>query len=88
MVDHDERVELMRAAYVDDQLLATGKVNKAAIIGKQGGIWAASSGYQVGHSYMRICLQVQDTGPAWCRGKANGHQSGRTSHGRKGTNVV
>ncbi|GFZ44483.1 hypothetical protein JCM24511_02205 [Saitozyma sp. JCM 24511] len=31
--------------YVDDQLLATGKVTKAAIIGKQGGIWAASSGY-------------------------------------------
>ncbi|RSH84044.1 profilin, required for normal timing of actin polymerization in response to thermal stress [Saitozyma podzolica] len=34
-------------AYVDDQLLATGKVTKAAIIGKQGGIWAASSGYNL-----------------------------------------
>jgi hypothetical protein len=38
---------LTGTAYVDDQLLATGKISKAAIIGKQGGIWAASSGFQV-----------------------------------------
>ncbi|KAI9633284.1 profilin [Dioszegia hungarica] len=34
-------------AYVDDQLLATGKISKGAIIGKQGGIWAQSAGYNL-----------------------------------------
>jgi len=37
----------LTTAYVDDQLLATGKISKGAIIGKQGGIWAASGGYNV-----------------------------------------
>lgn len=37
----------MCLAYVDDQLLATGKISKGAIIGKQGGVWAASTGYNV-----------------------------------------
>ncbi|EJT46767.1 actin monomer binding protein [Trichosporon asahii var. asahii CBS 8904] len=42
----DTSTSLLRAtAYVDDQLLATGKISKAAILGKQGGVWAASSGY-------------------------------------------
>jgi len=34
-------------AYVDDHLLGTGKISKAAILGKQGGVWAASSGYNL-----------------------------------------
>lgn len=34
-------------AYVDDQLLATGKVQKAAILGLKGGVWATSSGFNV-----------------------------------------
>ncbi|WVF66789.1 hypothetical protein IAT40_001531 [Kwoniella sp. CBS 6097] len=34
-------------AYVDDHLVGTGKVSKAAILGKQGGVWAASSGYNL-----------------------------------------
>ncbi|ORX35122.1 putative actin monomer binding protein [Kockovaella imperatae] len=34
-------------AYVDDQLLSTGQISKAAILGKQGGIWAASKGYNL-----------------------------------------
>jgi hypothetical protein len=34
-------------AYVDDHLIATGKISKAAIVGKQGGIWAQSAGYNV-----------------------------------------
>ncbi|KAL7420396.1 profilin, required for normal timing of actin polymerization in response to thermal stress [Cryptotrichosporon argae] len=34
-------------AYVDDHLVATGKVAKAAILGKQGGVWAASAGYNL-----------------------------------------
>ncbi|KAG5651049.1 hypothetical protein H0H81_010064 [Sphagnurus paluster] len=32
-------------AYVDDHLLGSGKVTKAAIIGLQGGVWACSRGY-------------------------------------------
>lgn len=40
-------LSLAIAAYVDDQLLATGKISKAAILGKQGGVWAASTGYNV-----------------------------------------
>ncbi|KAI0725903.1 profilin [Fomitopsis betulina] len=32
-------------AYVDSNLLGTGKVTKAAIIGLQGGVWASSAGY-------------------------------------------
>ncbi|KAH9975409.1 profilin [Lactifluus volemus] len=31
--------------YVDANLLGTGKISRAAIIGLQGGIWAASSSY-------------------------------------------
>lgn len=39
--------ELSDAAYVDGNLLGTGKLNRAAIIGLAGGIWAASAGYSV-----------------------------------------
>ena len=34
-------------AYVDTNLVGSGKVSKAVIIGLQGGIWAASPGYNV-----------------------------------------
>ena len=34
-------------SYVDDQLIATGKIAKAAILGLQGGVWAASAGYKL-----------------------------------------
>jgi len=34
-------------AYVDEQLLATGKVSKAAIVGLRGGVWASSAGFTV-----------------------------------------
>ncbi|KAK1921158.1 putative actin monomer binding protein [Papiliotrema laurentii] len=34
-------------AYVDDHLVGTGKISKAVILGKQGGVWAASSGYNL-----------------------------------------
>lgn len=37
----------MLSAYVDDHLVGTGKVTKAAIVGKGGGVWAASKGYKV-----------------------------------------
>lgn len=44
------------AAYVDDQLIATGKVTKGAILGKQGGVWAASAGYEVGPAPVALSL--------------------------------
>ncbi|KAL1407305.1 profilin, required for normal timing of actin polymerization in response to thermal stress [Vanrija albida] len=39
-------------SYVDDQLLATGKISKAAILGKAGGVWAASSGYNAEQDFV------------------------------------
>ncbi|KAI0674222.1 profilin [Trametes maxima] len=32
-------------AYVDSNLVGSGKISKAAIIGLAGGVWASSSGY-------------------------------------------
>lgn len=34
-------------AYVDNNLVGSGKVSKAAIIGQAGGVWAASPGYNL-----------------------------------------
>jgi len=34
-------------AYVDTNLVGTGKVTKAAILGQQGGVWASSSDLQL-----------------------------------------
>ncbi|KXN81907.1 Profilin, partial [Leucoagaricus sp. SymC.cos] len=33
--------------YVDVQLIGTGKIARAAIIGQQGGVWAKSPGYEL-----------------------------------------
>jgi len=32
-------------AYVDTNLIGTGKVKRAAILGQSGGVWAANAGY-------------------------------------------
>ncbi|KAG2125681.1 profilin [Suillus clintonianus] len=34
-------------AYVDTNLVGTGRVNKAAILGKAGGVWATSPGFKI-----------------------------------------
>ncbi|KAI6033208.1 profilin, partial [Pisolithus orientalis] len=34
-------------AYVDNNLVGSGKVSKAAIIGQSGGVWATSPGYNL-----------------------------------------
>ncbi|TFK50508.1 profilin [Heliocybe sulcata] len=34
-------------AYVDTNLVGTGKVTKAAILGQAGGVWASSPGYSL-----------------------------------------
>ncbi|GAA5958405.1 hypothetical protein JCM21900_002184 [Sporobolomyces salmonicolor] len=33
--------------YVDSNLLGTGKISRAAILGQQGGVWATSAGYNL-----------------------------------------
>jgi len=43
-------------AYVDTNLVGSGKVSRAAILGQQGGVWAASSGYSVRAIYRSACL--------------------------------
>ena len=47
-------------AYVDTNLVGSGKLAKAAIIGLDGGgsIWAASSGYQLSPSEIQSLLQA------------------------------
>ncbi|WWC90237.1 uncharacterized protein L201_005170 [Kwoniella dendrophila CBS 6074] len=57
-------------AYVDDHLVATGKVTKAAILGKQGGIWAASSGYNLAQNEQDAIVKTAFTQPDQVR--ANG----------------
>ncbi|KAI0360772.1 Profilin/allergen [Trametes cingulata] len=39
--------EARHTAYVDTNLVGSGKISKAAIIGLAGGVWAASPGYNV-----------------------------------------
>ncbi|KAF8342723.1 profilin, partial [Cantharellus anzutake] len=34
-------------AYVDTHLIGSGKVSRAAIIGRQGGVWASSAGFDL-----------------------------------------
>lgn len=38
---------LIALAYVDDSLLSSGKISRAAILGQQGRVWGISSGYQL-----------------------------------------
>ncbi|WRT63157.1 uncharacterized protein IL334_000060 [Kwoniella shivajii] len=57
-------------AYVDDHLVATGKITKAAILGKQGGIWAASSGYNLAQKEQDAIVKTAFTQPDQLR--ANG----------------
>jgi len=39
-------------AYVDTNLVGTGKVARAAILGLKGGVWAASAGFTVYNSLL------------------------------------
>ncbi|CAK9787021.1 putative actin monomer binding protein [Cutaneotrichosporon oleaginosum] len=57
-------------SYVDDQLLATQKITKAAILGKQGGVWAASTGYNLSQAEQDFVTHTAFTDPDSVR--ANG----------------
>ncbi|ORE09358.1 Profilin/allergen [Rhizopus microsporus var. microsporus] len=44
-------------AYVDTNLVGTGKVAQAAICGLEGGVWASSSGFQLQPSEIREIME-------------------------------
>ncbi|KAM5532122.1 hypothetical protein V8D89_014215 [Ganoderma adspersum] len=46
--------------YVDTNLIGTGKVSRAAIIGLQGGIWASSPGYTLSAEEQKAAVQAFD----------------------------
>jgi len=45
-------------AYVDDQLVGTGKIQRAAIIGRQGGVWATSKGYNLSPEEQKAAINA------------------------------
>jgi len=45
-------------AYVDNNLLGTNKVQKAAILGQAGGVWAASSGYKLSNEEQKAVISA------------------------------
>jgi len=61
----------LTTAYVDDHLVGTGKVSKAAIIGKQGGVWAASNGYNVSSTLWLGMSPSTGTDPGRCSAHSN-----------------
>ncbi|KAF8201350.1 profilin [Mycena galopus ATCC 62051] len=40
--------------YVDTNLVGTGKISKAAILGKEGGVWASSPGYTLSDGEQKV----------------------------------
>ena len=44
-------------SYVDDQLLATKLVSKAAIAGHDGNIWATSEGFPATAAEIKVCSE-------------------------------
>ncbi|KAK4684771.1 profilin, partial [Tremellales sp. Uapishka_1] len=53
----------LSTAYVDDHLVGTGKITKAAILGKQGGVWAASAGYDISAAEQKAITTQYFTSP-------------------------
>ncbi|KAJ7267225.1 profilin [Mycena rebaudengoi] len=45
-------------AYVDTNLVGSGKVAKAAILGRQGGVWATSAGYDLSAEEQKAILDA------------------------------
>ncbi|TEB30892.1 profilin [Coprinellus micaceus] len=45
-------------AYVDTNLVGSGKVTKAVILGQQGGVWASSSGYVLSPEEQKAVLNA------------------------------
>lgn len=45
-------------SYVDDHLINTGKVQKAAILGLAGGVWAKSAGYELNVQEQKAAVEA------------------------------
>ncbi|KAJ3524030.1 hypothetical protein NM688_g8632 [Phlebia brevispora] len=45
-------------AYVDTNLLGSGHVRKAAILGRQGGVWATSSGFTLSSDEQKAVIHA------------------------------
>jgi len=81
-------------AYVDSNLLGSGKVQKAAIVGRKGGVWATSAGFTL-QPDEQAALLTAFTDPA--KTQANGirlakekyftlQANSRSVYGKKGGN--
>ncbi|GAA5992122.1 hypothetical protein JCM10908_001777 [Rhodotorula pacifica] len=46
--------------YVDSNLLGTGKITRAAILGQQGGVWATSAGYTLSNEEQQALTKVHN----------------------------
>ncbi|KAI0049320.1 profilin [Auriscalpium vulgare] len=46
--------------YVDENLVGSGKVSRAAILGRQGGVWATTSGYTLSPEEQKAVLGAFD----------------------------
>ncbi|GBE84627.1 Profilin [Sparassis crispa] len=44
--------------YVDSNLVGSGRVSKAAILGQKGGVWAASAGYTLSADEQKAILTI------------------------------
>ncbi|KAF9647097.1 profilin [Thelephora ganbajun] len=79
-------------SYVDDQLIKTGKVQKAAILGQAGGVWATSTGYNLSPEEQRAVIAgFKDLATIQASGVRLGSQkfftlsaSDRSVYGKKG----
>ncbi|KAF7369210.1 Profilin [Mycena venus] len=47
-------------SYVDTNLVGSGKISKAAILGKQGGVWATSAGYNLSAEEQKAIIGAFD----------------------------
>lgn len=58
-----------RPAYVDTNLVGTGKISRAAILGQQGGVWASSAGYTLStEEQANLCKIHNDPAAAQANG--------------------
>jgi len=79
-------------SYVDDHLLKTGKIQKAAILGQAGGVWATSNGYKLSLEEQKAAANAhKDPGATQGRGVHLSGQKfftlsadGRSIYGKKG----
>ncbi|GAA6020812.1 hypothetical protein JCM8202_005452 [Rhodotorula sphaerocarpa] len=56
-------------AYVDTNLVGTGKISRAAILGQQGGVWASSAGYTLStEEQANLCKIHNDPAAAQANG--------------------